>query len=98
MTEAQRKSLAIDPTTEIIDHVLKSNFADIPNNAIERAKQDQSWLDFAAELRANPAKMKKHIEKLKKEMLAAAADLEFETAADLRDQIKRLEDIDLGLP
>jgi 2-methylcitrate dehydratase PrpD len=38
MTQAQRKSLANDPTTEIIDHVLKSNFADIPNKAIERAK------------------------------------------------------------
>ena len=31
-------------------------------------------------------------------MRAAAADLEFETAARLRDEIKRLEALDLGLP
>jgi excinuclease ABC subunit B len=30
-------------------------------------------------------------------MRAAAADLEFETAARLRDEIKRLESLDLGL-
>ena len=31
-------------------------------------------------------------------MRAAAADLEFETAARLRDEIKRLEALELGLP
>ena len=31
-------------------------------------------------------------------MRAAAADLEFEDAARLRDEIKRLEALDLGLP
>ncbi|MBI1301825.1 MAG: excinuclease ABC subunit UvrB [Alphaproteobacteria bacterium] len=45
----------------------------------------------------HPDKMRKHIEKLKKEMLAAAADLEFETAARLRDEIKTLEEKELGV-
>jgi excinuclease ABC subunit B len=31
-------------------------------------------------------------------MRAAAADLEFETAARLRDEIRRLEAMDLGVP
>ncbi|MFN9334958.1 MAG: excinuclease ABC subunit UvrB [Alphaproteobacteria bacterium] len=37
------------------------------------------------------------IAELDRKMRAAAADLEFETAARLRDEIKRLESLDLGL-
>jgi excinuclease ABC subunit B len=35
---------------------------------------------------------------LEKRMRDAAADLEFEEAARLRDEIRRLEQVDLGLP
>lgn len=40
---------------------------------------------------------KKHIEKLRKQMIEAAANLEFETAAKLRDEIQTLETEVLGL-
>jgi excinuclease ABC subunit B len=40
---------------------------------------------------ANPAKLQKHIERLRKEMRIAAKDLEFEEAAKIRDQISTLE-------
>ncbi len=54
---------------------------------------DTGTQDFAYD----PAGMKKHIEKLKKQMLNAAGNLEFEEAARIRDEVKRLEELGLGI-
>lgn len=47
--------------------------------------------DLAAKLKAHPEKMTQEIEKLKRQMKQAAQDLNFEEAARLRDEVKRLE-------
>jgi len=44
-----------------------------------------------------PKEIPKQIKKLRKEMLAAAKALDFESAATLRDRIKRLEEMELAL-
>ena len=48
-------------------------------------------------LEATPDKLGKHIERLRKDMRDAAGNLEFEQAAKIRDEIKKLETLDLGL-
>ncbi len=58
-----------------------------------RALHDMNMAEFIHD----PAAMAKEIEKKKKEMLDAASNLEFEQAAKLRDEIKRMEEAGLGL-
>ena len=45
----------------------------------------------------SPELLRKEIARLKKEMLAAAADLNFETAAELRDRMLDLEKRELRM-
>jgi len=47
-------------------------------------------------LKMNPKKQKAHLESLEKKMFAAAGNLEFEEAARLRDELKRLEEIEIS--
>lgn len=63
-----------------------------------RGKEEQSALVAEAQvLYANPAEIRRQIENTRQEMLTAAAELDFERAAGLRDQMLRLEKQELAL-
>ena len=66
---------------------------------VEVYEADYVTVPLAAENtgRYNPKDDGRKLERLRKEMKEAAANLEFERAAELRDQIRRMEERQLGL-
>jgi excinuclease ABC subunit B len=54
-------------------------------------RQEEEVGEYHDEL-LDPAKLKKLIDKMHKEMLEAAGELDFERAAELRDEISKLQD------
>lgn len=99
----REKQIAHNEKHGITPKTVKKNVSDAFDHLYEQkdkgraraaaALQDEGMAEFLH----NPAKMRKHIEGLKKRMIAAAADLEFEEAARLRDEIKTLEERELGV-
>ena len=63
-------------------------------------EKDYFTIPLAAEEQeeyVTPSEIPKLVKKLRKEMLAAAKELAFEKAAELRDRIKKLEEMELAL-
>jgi excinuclease ABC subunit B len=58
---------------------------------------EQKLFGMAAKFSNEPGKVEKEIEKLRKKMKAHSAKLEFEEASKIRDEIKRLEILDLTM-
>ncbi|AMK19304.1 MULTISPECIES: excinuclease ABC subunit UvrB [Sphingobium] len=81
----------ITPTT------IKRNIGDIIAHV---ASKDQVTVDTGLEDRPHLVghNLRAYIEDLEKKMRAAAADLEFEEAGRIRDEIRKLEAEELGLP
>jgi excinuclease ABC subunit B len=81
----------ITPTT------IKRNISDILSDVSNR---DSVMIDTGDEDRPHLVghNLRKYIEDLEQRMRKAAADLEFEEAGRLRDEIRRLESDELGIP
>ncbi len=91
------KQLAFNEANGITPASIKRGIQDIMASAAER---DYVTVDLGLDAPPTLSGMdlQAYIGELEKKMRDAAADLEFEEAARLRDEIKRLEDGELGLP
>lgn len=89
--EAYNREHGITPTT------IKRNIGDIIAHV---SNQDSVLVDTGDEQRPHMVghNLRAYIEELEKKMRKAASDLEFEEAGRLRDEIRALEQEELGLP
>ena len=89
--EAYNAEHGITPTT------IKRNIGDIIAHV---ASKDQVTIDIGVDKPAHMVghNLRAYIQDLEKKMRDAAADLEFEEAGRLRDEIRKLEADELGLP
>ena len=92
MQEAYNAEHGITPQSIVkqIDEVMSSVF--------ERDYMSPIVVRDGAEVFRTQAELDAHVTVLQEKMRAAAANLDFEKAAALRDDIKRLRSADLGLP
>ncbi|AGH49736.1 MULTISPECIES: excinuclease ABC subunit UvrB [Sphingomonas] len=100
MAETQRrreKQMAYNTAHGITPESVKRAVADIVGHL---ASKDQVTVDTGIEERPHMVghNLRAYIEELEGRMRKAAADLEFEEAGRLRDEIRRLEQQELGLP
>src|SRR5690348_10780064 len=99
----REKQLAYNQAHGITPLGIQKAVADVMEGARAYAAGVRAPLPKAADERARyeamePAKRLKLIRQMEQQMQKAARNLEFEEAARLRDDIRRLREIDMGLP
>jgi excinuclease ABC subunit B len=101
MAETNRrreKQLAYNQEHGITPESVKSRIADILDSVYEKDHVRADISGFAEDQGAMMGNnLKTHLEALTKQMRDAAADLDFERAARLRDEIKRLREMELAI-
>ncbi len=97
MAETDRrreKQVAYNVANNITPESIKKNIGDIIGSSYEGDHVTADISDFAKDGMVGN-NLAAHLESLEKQMRDAAADLDFETAARLRDEIKRLQETEL---
>jgi excinuclease ABC subunit B len=92
-TERRRtKQLAFNLEHGITPKGVEKRIKDLIDGVYGGEAKEKARLDIARVEEMDEKALAKEIKKLEKEMLAAARNLEFETAARLRDQLKTLKE------
>ncbi len=93
----REKQLAWNEANGITPESVKARISDILDSVYERdhVRADISGVAKEGQLVGN--NLKTHLQHLEKEMRDAAADLDFERAARLRDEIRRLQETELAI-
>jgi excinuclease ABC subunit B len=92
-------NLANNITPESVKKTIRDGLSGL-SDSLDYTQEDKQLVglsDKEQTLIHDPKAMLKEIKRLEARMLKAAEDLEFEEAAKLRDQIKRLETLDLSI-
>nr|WP_243750563.1 excinuclease ABC subunit UvrB [Thiomicrorhabdus marina] len=106
-TERRRaKQIAYNAERGIVPQPLNKKVTDILEDSPYASKSSASAKiaiaaerggEYAVQEKMTPAQLASHIKKLEKQMYQAAKDLDFETAASLRDQIKSMKSDMVGV-
>jgi excinuclease ABC subunit B len=100
MAETNRrreKQMEYNAANGITPESVKSRIADILDSVYEKDHVRADISGFAEEGSLIGNNLKTHLEHLERKMRDAAADLDFEQAARLRDEIKRLRETELAI-
>ncbi|WP_317993525.1 excinuclease ABC subunit UvrB [Bartonella gliris] len=100
LQETQRrrqKQIAYNEKHHITPTSIKKNIGDILNSGYENDHIRNDIPDFITKKNTVGNNLTSHIQHLEKLMHEAAADLNFEEAARLRDEIKKLQKIELAI-
>ncbi|HEY8963772.1 MAG TPA: excinuclease ABC subunit UvrB [Alphaproteobacteria bacterium] len=93
----REKQIAYNTEHGITPTSIKKNISDVLGSVYESADHLTVASAGENELKMSPAELQKHIKKMEAQMHKAASNLEFEEAAAIRDEIRKLEELDLGL-
>ena len=92
----REKQIAHNLEHGITPETIRKNVEDVLEGLFP-ADTDQSRITTRVDKPMIGANLAAHLEALRKDMIKAAENLEFEEAARLRDEVKRLEAVDLAL-